>query len=76
MYKEHMVLKMHFMLKGYFANVTFNLTLLWEFREMRLSEMLYKSSWSVELIYALTNCELFIPKVDKVYFWSFLLIQR
>jgi hypothetical protein len=35
---------------------------------MRLSEMLCKSSWSVELVYALTNCELFIPKADKVYF--------
>jgi len=56
------------MLKSYFANVTFNITLLREFREMRLSEMLYKSSWSIELIYTLTNCELFIPKVDKVYF--------
>jgi len=65
---------MHFVLKGHFANVTFNLTLLWEFREMRLLKMLYKSSWSVELIYALANYKLFIPKADKVYFRSFLLI--
>jgi len=65
---------MHFVLKGYFANVAFNLTLLQEFREMRLLEMLRKSSWSVELIYTLTNYELFIPKANKVYFWSFLLI--
>jgi len=56
MYKERIVLKMHFMLKGYFVNVTFNLTLLWEFREMRLLEMLYKSNWSVKLVYALTDC--------------------
>jgi len=28
MYKERMVLKMHFVLKGHFANVAFNLTLL------------------------------------------------
>jgi len=41
---------------------------------MRLLEMLYKSNWSVEPIYTLTNYELFIPKVDKVYFRSFLLI--
>jgi hypothetical protein len=41
---------------------------------MRLLEMLYKSSWSIEPIYTLPNCELFIPKADKVYFWSFLLI--
>ena len=62
------------MLKGYFVNITLNLTLLWEFREIYLLEMLYKSSWSVELIYTLTNCKIFIPKVDKAYFWSFLLI--
>ena len=35
---------------------------------MRLLEMLYKSSWSVEPIYALANYKLFIPKADKVYF--------
>ena len=69
-----MVLKMYFMLKGYFINIIFNLTLLWEFREMYLSEILYKSSWSVELIYILINCKLFIPKIDKVYFRFFLLI--
>ena len=56
------------MLKGHFINITFNFTLLWEFKEINLLEMLRKSSWSVELIYALTNRELFIPKVDKVYF--------
>jgi hypothetical protein len=59
---------MHFMLKGYFTNIAFNLTLLWEFREMRLLEILRESSWSVEPIYALANYELFIPKADKVYF--------
>jgi len=74
MYTKCIVLKMHFMLKGYFANVAFNFTLLWEFREICLLEILYKSSWSVELIYTLTNCKLFIPKADKVYFRSFLLI--
>jgi hypothetical protein len=63
-----MVLKMHFMLKGYFTNIAFNLTLLWEFREIRLSEILCESSWSVEPICALADCELFIPEADKVYF--------
>jgi len=38
---------------------------------MRLLEMLRKSSWSMELIYTLTNYKLFIPKADKAYFWSF-----
>jgi len=38
------------------------------FKEMRLLEMLYKSSWSIKPIYALTNYELFIPKADKAYF--------
>ena len=74
MYTKHMVLKIYFVLKGYFANVVFNLTLLWEFREIYLLEMLYKSSWSVESIYVLIDCELFIPEVDKAYFWSFLFI--
>ena len=74
MYKERMVLKMYFVLKGHFANIAFNLTLLQKFREMRLLEILYKSSQSVELVYALADYELFIPKVDKAYFWSFLLI--
>jgi len=35
---------------------------------MHLSEILYKSSWSVELIYILANYKHFIPKADKVYF--------
>ena len=67
---------MHFMLKGHFINIAFNLTLLQEFREMRLSEMLRKSSWSVELICALADYKYFIPKADKAYFRSFLLIQK
>ena len=75
MYTMRMVLKMHFVLKGYFANVAFNLALLWEFREMRLSEMLRESGWSVEPICALADCEIFIPKADEAYFRSFFLKQ-
>ena len=68
-----MILKMHFMLKDYFANIAFNLTLLWEFKKMCLLEMLCKSSWSVESIYVLADCKLFVPEADEAYFQSFLM---
>jgi len=55
MYTKRMVLKMHFVLKGHFANVAFDLTLLWEFGEMPFSEMFCESSWSVELMCALAD---------------------
>ena len=44
MYTKRMVLKIHFMLKGYFANIISNLTLLQEFRDITALEIFYKSS--------------------------------
>jgi len=44
MYTKRIVLKIYFVFKGYFINIAFNLTLLWEFREITVLEMFYKSS--------------------------------
>jgi len=44
MYTKRIVLKMHFVLKGYFVNVISNLTLLKEFGEITALEIFYKSS--------------------------------